>query len=94
MTSVEIEVSVPGLLSDCTGDRTRFALEAGTLAGALKTLVTEYPLLRVHLYDEAACLRRHIVIFFNGDNIRRMESLEIALQTGDQLDVLQNVSGG
>ena len=91
---MDIEVSVPGLLSDCTGDRTRFVLSADTLAGALQTLVTEYPLLRVHLYDEAACLRRHIVIFFNGDNIRRLESLEFPLKTGDVLDVLQNVSGG
>jgi molybdopterin converting factor small subunit len=91
---MEIEVTVPGLLSDCTGDRTQFVLQAETLAGALSGLISEHPLLRVHLYDESASLRKHIVIFYNGENIKRLQSLELPLGAGDRLDVLQNVSGG
>ena len=91
---MDIEVSVPSLISDCTLNRTEFLLRAETLACALEKLVTQYPLLRVHLYDETACLRRHIVIFLNGNNIKALKSLDVPLKSGDQLDVLQNVSGG
>jgi sulfur-carrier protein len=89
-----IEVRVPALLRDCTNQKTRFALEAATLAEALTKLVQEYPLLRVHLYDEMGQLRQHVLIFYNDDNIKWLERLDLPLQPGDRLSVVQAVSGG
>ena len=86
--------SVPALLSDCTHRQTGFMLEADTLSGALQKLVTHYPLLHVHLYDEQEQLRRHVLIFYNQENIAWLPRLDLALQPGDTLTVLQNVSGG
>jgi molybdopterin synthase sulfur carrier subunit len=89
-----IEVTVPALLRDCTGNRTCFHLEAGTLAEALGTLLERYPLLRLHLYDEAERLRPHVLVYYNQENIAWLDRLDIPLQPGDALTVLQNVSGG
>ena len=44
-------LTVPSPLRDCTGDRTAFPLEAGTVAEALREMLERYPLLRFHLYD-------------------------------------------
>jgi molybdopterin synthase sulfur carrier subunit len=91
---MRIEVTVPSLLRDCTGDRTGFELDAGTVGEALQRLLEQYPLLRFHLYDDAEKLRPHVLIYYNEQNIAWLESLDLPLRAGDELTVLQNVSGG
>jgi adenylyltransferase/sulfurtransferase len=91
---MSIEVRVPALLRSCTKEQTRFTLEATTLADALARLVQEYPLLRRHIYDEAGQLRQHVLIFYNDDNIKWLEHLDVPLKPGDRLSVVQAVSGG
>ncbi len=91
---IPIEVRVPALLRDCTNQKTRFTLEASTLDDALTRLVQEYPLLRVHLYDRKGALRQHVLLFYNDDNIKWLERLDLPLQPGDRLSVVQAVSGG
>jgi sulfur-carrier protein len=90
----QIEVSVPGLLRDCTGGVVRFPLEAPTLDEAITSLVTTYPLLRLHLYDEQERLRSHVLLYFNEENVAWLENRNLPLKSGDRLAVLQNVSGG
>lgn len=94
MNRVTVEVSVPSLLKDCTGGRNRFTIEATTLAQALQVLIETYPLLQIHLYDEAERLRTHVQIFYNQDSTRWLENLEIPLKLGDRILILQAVSGG
>jgi len=91
---VTIRVSIPSLLEDCAGGKTRFDIEGTTLAEALQTLFTDYPLLRLHLYDEAQRPRQHVLLFYNDQNIARLARLDLPLQPGDRITVLQNVSGG
>jgi molybdopterin synthase sulfur carrier subunit len=89
-----LEVSVPLLISDCTGGKTKFTLEAGILREALDRLVDTYPLLKVHLYNEQGSVREHVLLYYNDDNIAWLDHLEIQLRPGDKLRVLQAVSGG
>ena len=91
---MQIEVTIPSLLADCTGGRRRFPLEADTLADALRRLLEAHPRLRPHLYDEAMRVRKHVLIFFNDDNLAWIEDRSIRLKTGDRLQVVQAVSGG
>lgn len=91
---MQLEVSVPMLISDCTGGSSRFTLEADTLEGALERLVSVYPLLKVHLYTEQGAIRKHVLIYYNEDNIEWLERKDIPLKPGDRLRVLQAVSGG
>src|SRR3954462_5309548 len=91
---VSIEVNVPTILRDCTGGLNPVTIEAATLAEALERLRETYPLLRVHLYDEGEQLRPHVLIFYNGESTRWLERLDVPLQHGDRLDILQAVSGG
>ena len=91
---MQIEVTIPSLLADCTGGRRHFPLEADTLAGALRRLLEDYPQLRPHLYDETMRLRRHVLIFFNDDNLALIADRSVPLKAGDRLQVVQAVSGG
>lgn len=91
---MEIEVSVPPLLRESVRLPEPLTVAGGTLAEALQALVEEHPLLRVHLYDERGRLRPHVLIYYNDDNIAWLDSLDVPLEAGDQLQVLQAVSGG
>ena len=91
---VEVEVRVPALLREFTGGQRRFTLRAATLAEAIAALTQVYPLLRVHLYTERGDLRQHVLMFYNDDNIKWLERLDIPLRPGDRLSVVQAVSGG
>jgi len=89
-----IEVTVPALLRDSVGGKTQFTLYADTLAAALAELQTTYPLLRVHVYDGQGQLRPHVLIFYNAESIAWLDRLDVPLKPGDQLQILQAVSGG
>lgn len=91
---VPIEVRVPGLLRPCTDNQGRFTLEAATLEEAMQALLATYPRLRVHLFDEQGAQRRHILFFYNDQDMRRLASLDLPLYPGDRLSVVQAVSGG
>jgi molybdopterin synthase sulfur carrier subunit len=91
---MQVEVTVPSLLSDCTNNQACFFLEAGTLEEALQRLLQTYPLLRIHLYDEQERLRPHVLIYYNDESIAWLERLDLPLQPRDRLHVLQAVSGG
>jgi sulfur-carrier protein len=89
-----IEVSVPTILRDCTGGRNPVTIEAGTLEEALDRLRSAYPLLRIHLYDENMQLRQHVLLFYNDESTRWLDTLDVPLRPGDRLDIVQAVSGG
>ncbi|HEY0826781.1 MAG TPA: MoaD/ThiS family protein [Bacilli bacterium] len=91
---MHIEISVPSLLSDCTNGQVKFSVEAEKLKDALSKMLETYPLLRKHLYNEEGDLRQHVLIYYNSENIVQMERLDITLQPGDRIHVLQAVSGG
>ncbi len=91
---MQIDVTVPGLLANCVGGRRQVTLEADTLAEALHRLLEEHPRLRPHLYDEAMRLRRHVLVFYNDDNLATIANRDVPLRSGDRLLVLQAVSGG
>jgi molybdopterin synthase sulfur carrier subunit len=91
---MELAVSVPSLLRDCTGGKSNFTLEAGTLEEAMANLFAVYPLLKRHLFDEAGKLRQHVLIYYNEDNLEWLEHQQIPLRAGDKLLILQAVSGG
>jgi molybdopterin synthase sulfur carrier subunit len=91
---MEITVSVPTLLRYCVGGQADFAVSAATLAEALEQVRMQYPLLRVHVWDETAHLRPHVLIFYNGESIQWLDPGDIVLQPRDQIQILQAVSGG
>jgi adenylyltransferase/sulfurtransferase len=91
---MEINVNVPGLLRDSVAGQRSLTISGTTLDEAFQNLFDQYPLLRVHLYDEQGSLRQHVLIYYNSDNIAWLESLDTPLRHGDQVHILQAVSGG
>jgi molybdopterin converting factor small subunit len=87
-------VHLPGLLAPFAGGVRTVPVEADTLGGALDDLVRHHPALKVHLFDESGGFRRHVLCFHNAENTRWLENLDGRLAPGDEITILQAVSGG
>jgi len=89
-----VKVAIPSLLLAATGNESEVRVEAETLAEALRVLVESYPLLEVHLFQADGSVRPHVHLFYNDQNTRWLQSLDVPLEPGDTITVLQAVSGG
>jgi len=79
----------PGLAAD-EGEQ----VEATTVAEAVQALDARFPGLAGYLVDDAGRLRRHVNIFRNGQMLRDRHGLTDPLAPGDELFVVQALSGG
>ena len=74
--------------------KTCLRLEARTLKGALEEAYRELPALRFHLCEDSGEFRVHVLCFHNGNNTRDMRSMDVALKAGDEIAIVQAISGG
>ena len=90
-----IPVTVPGLLADSVGGRRKITIEATTLADALHSLRESFPNLRTHVWDESGAIRQHVMIYLNDESITWIDDHRTrALRDGDEVFIIQAVSGG
>ena len=65
-------------------------VEGTTVRGALNAVFAREPRLRGYVVDDQGALRRHVVVFVND----RRAALDAAVMSGDEIFVLQALSGG
>ena len=87
-------VSVPRLLTSFTDGKRRFTVDAETVSGALAAAEKAYPMLRGHVFDETGGVREHVQVFVNATDSRQLPSLDVPVKDGDEIIVLQAISGG
>ena len=68
-------------------------VEGATLRDALRAATVAHPMLAGHLFDETGALREHVLCVQNGCQ-RREADLDRGVEEGDELAVMQAVSGG
>ena len=86
-----VHVTIPSMLATLVRGERRFDVEADDLAGVLEGLFARHAELRIHVLDEQGALRPHVMLFHN-DVAVRDRARDVA--EGDQVTVLQAVSGG
>jgi len=65
--------------------------DGATLAELLADLDRRYPGMRFRMIDEQDCLRRHMRIFINGEEVRELDA---ALAPNAEVHIVQALSGG
>lgn len=89
-----VVVQLPRVLTDLVGCEPRIAVEGATVGEALRDLVTRHPELDVHLFDESAALRRHVLCFWNETQARERATLDEETSDGDRITIVNSVAGG
>lgn len=91
---VNVEIFLPSIVRQATGGQTAVRVEASTVQGCIDALLARHPLVRPHFFDDAGVLREHVNIFWNDQNGRWLDSLDVPVAAGDTITILQAVSGG
>ena len=85
-----MKVSIPTPLRSYTG-AAEVEASGQTIAQVLFDLDRHYPGIRFRMIDEQDAIRRHIKIFVNRE---RIAELDVELGPGDDVQILQALSGG
>ncbi|KAF0243001.1 MAG: activator of Hsp90 ATPase 1 family [Planctomycetota bacterium] len=72
----------------------RLRVEAATAAEALEEVYRRVPALRFALCDDSGELRMHVLCFVNDRSTRDIGTMDVPLRDGDEIAILQAVSGG
>lgn len=81
------------MLADVLGEET-LRVEARTVAEALEAAYARIPSLRYHLCDESGGLRTHVLCVHNGRSTRETGGLRARVAAGDEIRIIQAISGG
>jgi len=92
-----VQVLLPRMLSDCTGGRTSMSLDLpapATVCALLDALAAEHPVFDRRVRDETGALRRHVNVYVDGEEVRRLDGLSTPVPAGAEVMVVQSVAGG
>ncbi|HEX5136593.1 MAG TPA: MoaD/ThiS family protein [Planctomycetota bacterium] len=90
----KVTIELPSMLGNVLGGLRRVEARGDTWRDALEDAFHRLPALRVHVFDEAGALRRHVLCFVNDVNTRFGEGVPERLADGDRITIMQAVSGG
>jgi sulfur-carrier protein len=60
----------------------------------LKAALVAAPDLTHYIFDDQACIRKHVAVFINRDMLQNRADLSQTLKAGDQVLVVQALTGG
>ena len=81
---------VSGPLRRLTGGLSEHDIEAANVTEVLRGLEARYPGIEGWILDEQGRIRRHILVFANGERVRERDEVG----PSDQIEVLTAISGG
>lgn len=80
----------PAMLKEAIGTG-RIRVKGDTLGEALEDAYRQIPVLRHHLCEESGRFRSHVLCFLRGSTTR---DLGVPLREGDEITIVQAISGG
>src|SRR5262245_39593746 len=86
-----MNVHIPSPLLSYTNQRNDVEASGSTIAEMLDDLNRQFPGIRFRMIDEQDSIRPHMKIFVNGEQVWK---LDIALESRDEVHILQGLSGG
>jgi molybdopterin converting factor small subunit len=92
-----VTVRVPRLLAPALGERHELQLPTpadATVRGVLDVLAAGHPTFDRRMRDDTGALRRHVNVYVDGEDVRRLDGLATATPAGSEVQVIQSVAGG
>ena len=81
---------VTGPLRRLAGGRPEPDIEAGNVTEVLRVLEARYPAVEGWILDERGRIRRHVLVFANGERVREADAIEPT----DRIEIVTAISGG
>ncbi|MEW5867687.1 MAG: MoaD/ThiS family protein [Chloroflexota bacterium] len=85
---------IPTPLRTYTAGQSEISVHGATVAAAMSDLVTQFPALQPHLYNNDGVLRPFVNLFLGEENVKDLQGLETPLREGDRLLLIPSIAGG
>jgi adenylyltransferase/sulfurtransferase len=85
---------LPALMKFYVADQVEMPVYGASVAEVLCDLVTRYPSIKTHIFDQNGDLRRHINLFVNEANIKDLAGVNTSVLENDRIILLPSISGG
>jgi molybdopterin synthase sulfur carrier subunit len=86
-------IRIPTPLRVYTDGQAQIDVTGDTVGAALRDLVTQYPELKQHLFNDDE-LRNFVNVFLGDEDVRFLEGLDTEIDTGDSLRIIPSIAGG
>jgi sulfur-carrier protein len=72
----------------------KFDMSASSVKDLLKKMDEVRPYFSAYILEDNGAIRKHVNIFINGEVVRDKSHVEIPLEAGTQVHIMQALSGG
>lgn len=86
-------IRIPTPLRLYTGDQAEVEVSGATVGEALDNLISVYPELRTHLYQDNK-LRSFVNVFLGDEDIRFLQGTETEIDAAARLRIIPSIAGG
>lgn len=87
-------IRIPTPLRPYTNGLKEITVDGDTVGVLIKEVVSQYPLIQPHLFDESGSLRAYVNIFLNDEDIRHLDGHDTLVRNGDRLMIVPSIAGG
>ena len=91
---MSVLVRIPTPLRRMTNGQDKVEVPSGNLGDMVDRLDSAYPGLKDRLLDEDGELRYFVNIYLNGEDVRFLDGLDTATNSGDEVSIVPAVAGG
>ena len=91
---MSVTVRIPTQLRTLSGGAGEVAVDATTVAEALKALDVQFPGFGERLFDDTGALRRFVNVFVADEDIRFLQGVDTPVAEGGVVSVVPAVAGG
>jgi molybdopterin converting factor small subunit len=85
---------IPTPLRPFTAGQQEVIVAGVTVGEALNHLITQYPDLEKHLFNENEVLRPFVNLFLGEEEVRHLQGLDTPLTERDRLVIVPSIAGG
>lgn len=86
-------IKIPTPLRQYTGDQAIVEADGTTVAEALQSLVTQYPELEQHIFNDGQ-LRSFVNVFLDDEDIRFLDGEATEIDSDTNLRIIPSIAGG
>jgi molybdopterin converting factor small subunit len=89
-----VTVRIPTQLRNLSGNAAEVKVDGATVAEVLKALDAQHPGFGERLFDESGGLRRFVNVFVADEDIRFLQGIDTAVESGTVVSIVPAVAGG
>lgn len=93
-----VRIILPAVLRELADGASELVVPIDGEAALLRTILdaafVTRPLIVARIRDETGALRRHVNVFVDGQDVRRLGGLDLLVRSGAVIHILPSIAGG